>query len=155
MPKKKRNVKKPETQVYMIDVSDWEVYYSFHGTERAKSHGLRRHGEEVSLTIHGDLTYPKYKTLSKARVYLTSEPEIDDHWRADFQGVTQSPVGFIQTCPDKIRLDVMASIPARLFTNLQTSLNASKLKIIQVYGERLKWGRGAVLWFSLSTKIEE
>ena len=155
MPKKKRKVKKPETQVYMIDVIDWSVEYAFVGLERISLYGPRKHGEDASLTIYGEVSYPKYKDVSKAQVYLTADPEMDDHWRTDYKGERSSTVGYMQLLRDKITLLMMASIPSRMYTNLQISLAAGRIKFAQTYGERLKWGRGSMFNISFSTKIEE
>lgn len=155
MPKKKRMAKKPETQVYMIDVVDWSVDYAFVGLERISLYGPRKHCEDASLTIYGEVTYPKYKNVSKAQVYLTAEPGMNDHWKNDYDGERSSTVGYIQILRDKITLHLMADIPSRMYTNLQISLAAGKIKFIQAYGERLKWGRGCMHNISFSTKKEE
>ena len=155
MPKKKRKVKKPETQVYMIDVIDWSVEYAFVGLERISLYGPRKHGEDTSLTVYGELAYPKYKDVSKAQVYLTAEPGMNDHWKDDYEGDRYSTVGYMQLSRDKTTLHLMADIPSRMYTNLQISLAASKIKFIQAYGERLKWGQGSIFSISFSTNAEE
>lgn len=155
MPKKKRKVKKPETQVYMVDIIDWSVEYAFVGLERINPYGPRRHAEDASIAMKGEVTYPKYKNLSKAQIYLTAEPEMDDHWKSDYKGERSSTVGYMHILGDKITLLMMASIPSRMYTNLQISLAAGRIKFAQTYGERLKWGRGSMFNLSFSTKIEE
>ena len=155
MPKKKRKTKKPETQVYMIDVTDWSVYYAFIGLERTSRYGPRKHGEDTTLTIYGDLTYPKYKALEKGEIYITAEPEMDDHWKTEYKGERSEIVGFVQILRDKVTLHLMVTIPSRLFANLQISLSAGKIKYIQAYAERLKWGCGIIFNVSFSTKEEE
>lgn len=155
MPKKKRKTKKPETEVYMINVNDWNVDYCFVGLEKLNPFGPRKHSEDASLTIYGEVTYPKYKDVAKAQIYLTAEPGMDDHWRMDYKGERSSTIGYIQILRDKITLHLMASIPSRMYTNLQISLLADKIKFIQAYGERLKWGQGGMFSISFSTKAEE
>ena len=155
MTKKKRKAKKPETQVYMVNVIDWSVDYAFVGLERISPYGSREHGEDTSLTIYGEVRYPKYKDVSKAEVYLTAEPGMNDHWKNDYEGERSSTIGYMQILGDKITLHLMADIPSRMYTNLQISLAAGKIKFIQAYGERLKWGRGRMFNISFSTKAEE
>lgn len=122
MPKKKRKAKKPETQVYVIGVIDWSVDYAFIGLERISPYGPRKHGEDASLTIYGEVTYPKYKNVSKAEVYLTAEPGLNDHWKNDYDGKRYSTVGYMQILRDKITLHLMATIPSRM---LRSMLNAN------------------------------
>ncbi len=90
-----------------------------------------------------------------AEIYLTAEPEMDDHWKNDYNGERSSTVGCMQILGDKITLNFMATIPSRMHTNLQISLAAGKIKFVQVYGERLKWGRGLMYNISFATNAEE
>ena len=155
MLEKKRKSKKPDTQVYTISASDWDIYYSLVGIEKLNPYGPRGHSEDASLTIYGQVTYPKYKDVSRAQIYLTAEPELDDHWRKDYDGDRSSKVGYLQILRDKITLHLAASIPSRMYANLQISLAVGKIKYVKVYGERLKWGRGSILSISFSTKFED
>lgn len=155
MPRKKQKIKKIETQCYMVDVTDWSVYYAFIGLKRTSRYQPRKHGEDTTLTIYGDLTYPKYKTLEKARIYITAEPVMDNHWREDPKGERSSVVGYLQILSDKITLWMAVEIPSRMLNFIQVALVADKIKYIIAYGERLKWGRGTISNVNFSTKEEE
>jgi hypothetical protein len=61
----------------------------------------------------------------------------------------------MQLSRDKGTLHISADLPARLFSQVQLSLTAEKIKYAQAYGEKLRWGKGLVFNISFRTYFDE
>jgi hypothetical protein len=61
----------------------------------------------------------------------------------------------MQLSRDKGTLHISADLPARLFSQVQLSLTAEKIKCAQAYGEKLRWGRGLIYNIGFRTNFEE
>ena len=152
---KKRKPKKPVLEDYEFEIDDWEVLYSFRGQTKDDHTNPDRYSESAQLTIFGKPVQPIYKDVSVVQMYLWSDPKLEDHWK-DKPFVEAYPtVGHMTVLTDKITLDVNCHIPPRLFSNIKASLGHDKMKYVQVYGEKLRWGRGFIFRISLSTTREE
>ena len=92
--------------------------------------------------------YLDYKVL----ICLWSEPELDDHWAEELSAKAHSTVGHMNVLRYKITLDVSCFIPPRMFNNILVSPAADKIRIAQVYGEKLCWGRGGMMMMLIRPK---
>ena len=61
----------------------------------------------------------------------------------------------MQLLRDKTILHMSVDLPARLFSQIQLSLAADKIKYAQAYGEKLRWGKGLVFNIGFRTNVED
>jgi hypothetical protein len=147
MKRKKRKLSKVPTEAYQVKIEDWEVRHSFIG----KTSNHIRDSEDSCLMLYGTLTSPGYKDVTKVQIYLWT----DERWDKIPSEKTISTIGMMQVLRDKVTLDMTCSIPSQLFSRIQVSLVANKIKHVQVYGEKLRWERAFMYNIVLATRADE
>jgi hypothetical protein len=151
---KKRKLKKPQKEVYRIEIDNWEVDHALIGRRKNDFYRDAMFGESSYLMMYGKIIWPEDQIFSKAQIFLNSKAEFDDHWKGE-NGKEESTVGFMQLSRDKGTLHVSVDLPARLFSQIQLSLAAEKIKFAQAYGEKLRWGKGLIFNIGFRTNVED
>ena len=134
---KKRKLKKPQKEVYRMEIENWEVDHALIGRRKGDFYGDAMFGESSYLMIYGKIIWPEGQKFTKAQIFLNSKAEFDEHWRGE-DGKEESTVGFMQLSRDKGTLHMTADLPARLFSQIQVSLAADKMKYAEAYGDKLR-----------------
>jgi hypothetical protein len=153
MAKKRRRKKPPENLYYEIEVMDWEVYYHFGLAPKNLGRGL--YWETSSLTLIGNILSPELKNATKAKVDLSADPQMADHWKTKPTILSAKGVGFMEIPRGKAVLKCRCSIPPRLSNNIHVAIASGKIKFVSIYGEKLKWRKGLIFDISLSAECEE
>jgi len=94
------------------------------------------------LNLFGKLVAPKIKNVYKAEINVWEQPELDEHWKNGPQEKPPSSAGMMQILIDKVTFHCIVWIPERMFKNLSSTLTAGKIKHFDIYGEKLRLGRG-------------
>lgn len=152
---KKRKPKKQEWLYYEFELEDWKVTYSFRGQTTGDITNPDKYSQLSQIELYGKPISPVYKSVSKVQVYLWSDPKLEDHWKDKPSVEAFSTVGHMTVLRDKVTLDISCHIPPQLHNNILNSLAAKKIKYMQVYGEKLRWGRGGVFRISFSMQADE
>ena len=118
---KKRKIKKPEKEVYRVEIENWEVDHALIGRRKNDFYGDAMFGESSYLMMYGKIIWPEGKGFSRAQIFLNSKAEFDDHWKGE-DGKEESTVGFMQLSRDKGTLHMTVDLPAPLFSRIQVSL---------------------------------
>ncbi len=153
MAKKKKKSKVQETQRYEIEVVDWEVYHHF--GIAPKSLGEGTYWEILKLTLLGKIISPVLKIAEKAKIDISSSPEMEDHWTTEPTILSAKAIGFMEVPRGEDILQMHCSIPPRVSNNIHVAIASGKIKYISVFGEKLKWRRGLVFSITLSAELEE
>jgi len=154
--RKKRKRKKPENESYEIEVQDWKVYFHFGVNISRNRFDDGDYSEDSSLTLTGKILSPVLKNVSKAKVNIWESQELDDHWKDAPTENHPYSIGMMEILRDNETLYCICWVPSRTFTNISGAAAAGKIKHAHIYGEKLKWRRGMIFHFSLSTsRVEE
>ena len=151
MAKKKKNIR--ENQRYEIKFRDWDVYQHFGIPPKSLDFGV--YWEISKLILLGDIVSPELKIAQKAKIGISSKPEMDDHWTTDPTISSSKAIGFMEVPRGEDVLQVHCSIPSRMSNNIHVAIASGKIKFVSVFGEKLKWRNGLVLGITLSTEMEE
>jgi len=153
MAKKRKKRKVQENQRYEIEVMDWEVYYHF--GIAPKNLDMGAYWEISNLSLVGKIISPELKIAQKAKIRLSSKPEMEDHWTAKPTISSAKAIGFMEVPRGEDILQMHCSIPPRMSNNIHVAVASGKIKYISVFGEKLKWRRGLVFDITLSAELEE
>ncbi len=77
----KRKKKKPEKELYQIEIEDWKVNHHFGIHLSRNVYGPEYFREDSCLTLLGTITSPILKNVTKANINFCEEPELDDHFK--------------------------------------------------------------------------
>lgn len=156
MAKKRKKKKVPETESYEIEIEDWEGHYHFGITPKSLKDiisGAYWEGSRVSL--FAKILSPNQKIASTARVDLSAEQEMADHWTAEPTIRSAKGVGFMEVPRGEECLQIRCSIPPRLSNNIHVVVASGKIKYVSIFGEKLKWRKGLIFDIRLSAEREE
>jgi hypothetical protein len=106
------------------------------------------------MHLFGKIIEPPIKNASKVEVWLSPDPQMDDHWTEKPTIVSPKSVGVMIVRRDKT-LDLYCRLPTHSFAFVCAAVGKEKIKHIRVYGERLRWGKGGIINISFSTTNEE
>lgn len=77
--KTKRNI--PITEWYEIEIEGWEVDYRFGINIGPKDLNEGIYSEYSKLILIGRIILPSLEQASKARIEISGDPQMDDHWQ--------------------------------------------------------------------------
>ena len=152
---KKRRIKKntPTTESYQIEVDDWEVYYSFGLAPKRLMEGA--YWEISKLILIGKIIFPVLKKISKARIEIAAEPQMDDHWQPEPTIKSAKAIGFMEILRGDEILIFYCSVPSRSLPYAALAVQSGKIKYVSIFGTKLKWRQGTISSVSLSTHRED
>ena len=153
MAKKRKKRKVQENQRYEIEVMDWEVYYHF--GIAPKNLDMGAYWEISNLSLVGKIISPELKIAQKAKIRLSSKPEMEDHWTTKPAILSAKAIGFMEVPRGEDILQMHCSIPPRMSDSIHVAVASGKIKYVSVFGEKLKWRRGVVFDITLSAELEE
>lgn len=153
MAKKRKKKKVQENQRYEIEVMDWEVYHHFGIAPKNLFKGS--YWEISNLILSGKIISPELKIAEKAKIDLSSEPEMEDHWKTEPTILSAKAIGYMEVPRGEDVLQMHCSIPPRVSNNIQLAVASRKIKYVSVFGEKLKWRRALVFSVTLSAELEE
>jgi len=153
MAKKRKKRKVQENQRYEIEVMDWEVYYHF--GIAPKNLDMGAYWEISNLSLVGKIISPELKIAQKAKIRLSSKPEMEDHWTTKPGILSAKAIGFMEVPRGEDILQLHCSIPPRMSDSIHVAVASGKIKYVSVFGEKLKWRKGLVFDITLSAELEE
>jgi hypothetical protein len=154
MPRKRmrKRTKQSENESYEFEVEGWKVDYSF-GVNIGRHIYPGDYREHSSVIINAKLLSPILKSSTEANIHLIESSEVDDHWKQTATGQPKG-IGHIELLRDN-SLFAYCHIPSHQFLNLSTALASDKIKYAKIFGTKLKWRSGTVIYIDLSTDREE
>lgn len=153
--KRKTNKDVPIPETYEIQVEDWEVYYHFGINTAPKDLVDGAYWEFTNLVLLGSILSPTLKSATKARIEFRDDPQMDDHWQPKPTIISAKAVGSMEIPRGDDTLIFYCSVPSRVLPFIALATQSGKVKFATIWGTVLKWRRGTVSTFSLSTKREE
>ena len=129
------------------------MYYNF--GIAPKNLGMGLYWEISNLTLLGKILSPELKIANTAKVCLSAEPEMADHWTPKPTIKSAKGVGYMEVARGKKVLEIRCSIPPRLSDSIHLSVASRKIKYISILGEKLKWRKGLIFGITLSAEREE
>lgn len=153
----KRNTKKNILikESYEIEVEDWEADYHFRINTLPKDFIDGLYWEYSKLILLGRIISPDLKIASKARIEITDDPRLDDHWQPKPTIISAKAVGWMEIPRGDDRLIFYCSVPSRSLPYIAMAVQSGKIKYSLIFGTKLKWRKGTVSSLSLSTHREE
>ena len=103
----------------------------------------------------GNIISPELKIAEKAKIFLSSSPEKEDHWTTEPTILSAKAIGFMEVPRGEDVLLIHCNIPPRISNNIQVAVASRKIKYISVFGEKLKWRSGSVFSITFSAELEE
>jgi len=156
MPKKRKTKKKePEKESYTIEVEDWKVDYHFGINTVSEDIIPGVYLEWVRLILTGRILSPDIEKAGSARIELSQDPQMDDHWTVRPTIISAKAIGWMEIPRGDNMLIFCCSIPSRSFAYIPLAVSAGKVKYASISGTKLKWRKGVVFDVSLSTIREE
>jgi hypothetical protein len=153
--KRKKKKKEPETEIYEIEVEDWEVDYNFGLNPLRKDFGEGVYWERPKSILTGKMLAAVLEKASKIRVELASDPQMDDHWKAQPTIVSAKAIGYMQIPRGDDTLSFYCSIPSRSLPFITLVVDSGKIKFVTIWGTKLKWRQGTISSVRLSKDREE
>ena len=153
--KRKTKRKKPETGYYEIEVEDWEVDYHFGLNTASKDLADSIYWEHSTLILTGKILSPIIEQASKARIRISSAPEMDDHWKVNPTIQSAKAIGSMVIPRGEDILEFFCSVPTRSLPFIAMAAESKKVRFVLVFGTKLKWRQGTISSVSLSTNREE
>ena len=109
--------------------------------------------EEPTIILLGRVLSPDLKTVSKAFIHLNGV-QYEDPESPSSEKI-KAGIGHMQILRDKITLFMYCNVPARSLSFIAASAGCGKIKRVSIYGDKLRYGSGAVSYVSLRTRPEE
>ena len=156
MPKMRKKRTGTESEVYKIEVVNWETDYHF-GINKGRNQLIDGNYWEFStLILKGTIVSPIVESVLKAVLRVSGEPRLDYHWNESSSEKSPLAIGFMQILRDNETLEFFCSVPSRSVQYITTvAAAAGKIKHASVYGEKPKWRKGKIFHFTLSAVSEE
>jgi hypothetical protein len=149
----KRNI--PITEWYEIEVEDWEVDYHFGMNIGPKDLNEGVYSEYFKLILIGKIILPSLKQASRARIEISGDPQMDDHWQPKPTIISAKAMGWMEIPRGDDILIFYCSIPSRTLPYIALATQSGKIKYASIFGTKLKWRQGTVTRLSLSKYREE
>ena len=153
--KGKTKRKKPETEYYEIEVDDWEVDYHFSINTLPRDLNDGVYSEYATLILTGKILSPIIEQASKARIRISTDPEMDDHWKVNPTIQSAKAIGSMVIPRGEDILEFFCSVPTRSLPFIAMAAESKKVRFVLVFGTKLKWRQGTISSVSLSTNREE
>lgn len=149
-----RKLKKntPIIEIYKIEVDDWEADYFFGLAPKGIIEGV--YWEGCSLIITGKLISPVLDIVSKTKVNISIDPQVDDYWKAEPTIKSAQAIGWMEILRDNTLL-FNCSVPSHSFPYLAYSVQEKKIKYISITGTKLRYKRGTIRHIALSLQLED
>ena len=148
--KKKKNV--PVMERYEIEAEDWEAHYFFGLAPQKVIEGV--YWEGSSLIITGKLISPVLDMVSKIKVDIRIDPQVDDYWKAEPTIQSAKAIGGMQILRDNTLL-FNCSVPSYSLPYLAQAVHAKKIKYISIIGTKLRYKQGTIRHIRLSSQKED
>lgn len=155
MARKRRTKNILETQSYVIEVQDWEAYYHFGINMAPRDLIPGAYWESPKVILTGRIVSPILANVSGARVEITADPQMDDHWQQKPTIISAKAVGWMEIPRGAEKLTFFCSVPSRSLPYIALAVQSGKIGFLSIDGTKLKWRKGTVSHFSLSAKKEE
>jgi len=153
---RKRKIKgTPTTESYEIKVEDWEIDYFFRLNSAPKDIIPGVYWESSRLILIGSIVKPVLEKVSKARIEIAADPQLDDHWQSKPTIVSAKAIGWMEIPRDDERLIFNCSVPCHSLPYITLAIQSGKIEYVSISGTKLKWRRGTISDLSLSTQRED
>ena len=154
---KKRKTKKeiPEDESYEIEIEDWEEAFRFGMNTLSKDLIEGVYWEHSKLILLGKILSPDLEKAGKARIELSSEPQLDDHWTSKPTIISAKAIGWMEIPRGDDTLIFYCSVPSHFFLSINVAVQAEKIKHASISGTKLKWRKGTIESIYFSTNLEE
>jgi hypothetical protein len=153
--KRKTKINTPIRESYQIEVEDWEVDYHFGMNTAPKDLIEGVYWEYSKLILIGRIILPSLKQASKARVEISGDPQMDDHWQPKPTIISAKAMGWMEIPRGDDRLILHCSVPSRSLPFIALAVQSGKIKYASIFGTKLKWRQGTISSLYLSTHREE
>ena len=153
--KQKTKTNIPIKESYEIEVKDWEADYHFGINTAPKDLIEGVYWEYSKLILMGRILLPALDKATRARIEISGDPQLDDHWQQKPTIISAKAIGWMEIPRGDDRLILYCSVPSRSLPYIALAVQSGKLKFALIFGTKLKWRRGTISSFSLSTHREE
>lgn len=152
---RKRKVKKEIsiTESYEIEVEDWEANYRFGPAPKNFINGV--YWEFSELILVGRIISPVLEKVSKVRIAIQDDPQLDDHWQPEPTIISARAIGWMVIPRGDERLEFFCKVPSRSLPYIALAVQSGKIKYASIVGTKLKWRQGTISRIYLSTHKEE
>ena len=148
--KRKRPKKKWEEYVhYIIQVTDWDCYYSFQISNPKDRFATGPYGQLTTLTFSGKLTEPDNTKYSFASLTLSAREDLlEERWNE-----TPNFIGSLSAHKDTLNAYVF--VPVEHMAMLMSLASTERVLVASIVGTRLRYRSGSVNSISLDTVPED
>ncbi len=150
--KKQKNIVIRER--YEVEVEEWEVDYFF-GINTVPKVIDGVYWEGSRLILLGRIISPNLEKVSKARIEIAADPQLDDHWQSKPTIISAKAMGWMEIPRGDDRLIFNCSVPSRVLPYLTLAVQSGKIKYASISGTKLKWRQGTISCLGLSTHRED
>lgn len=109
----------------------------------------------LRLILIGKIISPALVKASKARIEISADPQMDDHWQPKPSIISAKAIGWMEIPREDDRLICYCSVPSRSLPYLALAVQSGKIKYVSIFGTKLKWRQGTITSLSLSAHREE
>lgn len=147
--RKRRKPKKDEFVGYLVQVADWDCYYSFRSTDPKSRWETGPYSELATVKFRGALVEPEDTKYTDVTVTFSARRGMTEETAAD----ERLSIGSIDG--NGTELSAYVFVPHDHMASLLTMANSGRVKIVHLGGTKLRYRRGLIFSISLSTKEDD